>query len=112
MGRFDFADGVCELVSFTVHVLAVHTVAVACGQMRLCLCVHVSVLHCRLVGHLGQRGVETETNKHVNRYVKQNQVNRKNVGVYPVGSILVLILEKCNNTKSFVSTLFGTCNYT
>ncbi len=112
VGRFDFADGVCELVSFTVHVLAVHTVAVACGQRRLCLCVHVSVLHCRLMGHLGQRGVETETNKHVNRYVKQNQVNRKNVGVYPVGSILVLILEKCNNTKSFVSTLFGTCNYT
>lgn len=62
MGWLDFADGACELVSFTVDVLAVHTMAVACGQRRLGLCFYMSVLHCGLMGHLGQRGEETETN--------------------------------------------------
>lgn len=55
VGRFDFANGACELVSFAVDVLAVHTVAVASGQRRLCLCVYVGVLHCGLMGHLGKR---------------------------------------------------------
>lgn len=63
MGRFDFADGACELVSFAVDVLAVHTVAVACGQRRLGLYVYMSVLHCGLMGHLGKREEETETVK-------------------------------------------------
>ena len=54
--RFDLADGARQLVALAVHVLAVDAVAVASGQGRLGVYVHVRVLHRGLVGHLRKDG--------------------------------------------------------
>ncbi len=56
VGWFDLAEGAGQLVAFALQVLAVAAVgAVASGQRRLGVDVHVGVLHRRLVGHLGRR---------------------------------------------------------
>lgn len=56
VGRFDLAEGAGQLVAFALQVLAVAAVgAVACGQRRLHVDVHVGVFDCRLVGHLGSQ---------------------------------------------------------
>lgn len=51
--RFDLAEGASQMIAFAIQVFAVVAVAaVACGQRRLCVNVHMGVFNCRLVGHL------------------------------------------------------------
>ncbi|KAA8595201.1 hypothetical protein FQN60_012336 [Etheostoma spectabile] len=60
VGRFDLAEGAGQLGAFALQVLAVAAVgAVARGQWRLCVDIHVGVFHRRLVGHLGRRRQDT-----------------------------------------------------